>query len=165
MALKAHISSRSLRSPSWSDWHVYSLFLGWAGRTWGRDPFSTSDLWSGTLFLSLSGIFLHSLSLSQSKLTIHPSSSSLLHWYWFSVVFFLPILQTHQSHHLCVCVWVCVSVSVRERESVCVCVSVGGLCKSQYIKGSKERLFIGTQSANFWGNPLCRATKQHLSNN
>ena len=165
MALKAHISSRSLRSPSWSDWHVYSLFLGWAGRTWGRDPFSTSDLWSGTLFLSLSGIFLHSLSLSVK--TDNPPVFIVSPALILIQCCFLSSHSTNSSKSplMCVCVSVCVSVSERERERECVCVSVGGLCKSQYIKGSKERLFIGTQSANFWGNPLCRATKQHLSNN
>ena len=39
----------------------YSVFLGWSGGPWGRGPFNTSDLWFGTLFLSLSGIRLHSL--------------------------------------------------------------------------------------------------------
>ena len=39
-----------------------SVFQGWARRPWGRNPFSTSDLQSGTppppLSLSLSGILL-----------------------------------------------------------------------------------------------------------
>ena len=36
----------------------------------------------------------------------------------------------------------------------------------RHIKGSKERLFIRTktQSANFGGNPVCQASKQHLNN-
>ena len=38
----------------------------------------------------------------------------------------------------------------------------------KHIKGSKERLFIrtqtDTQSANFRGNPLCQTTKRHLNN-
>ena len=55
--------------------HLYTLlfalfarprFLGWAGGPWGRDPFNTLDLCSGTPFLSLSGIRLHSLLLSQN---------------------------------------------------------------------------------------------------
>ena len=45
----------------------YSIFLGWAGGPWGRDPFNTSDLSSGTLFLSVSGIHLHSLLLSRNE--------------------------------------------------------------------------------------------------
>ena len=44
----------------------YSVFLGWAGVPWGRDPFNTSHLSSGTFFLSASGIHLHSLLLSQN---------------------------------------------------------------------------------------------------
>ena len=34
---------------------------------------------------------------------------------------------------------------------------------SKHIKGSKERLFVltETQSANFRGNPLCQATKNN----
>ena len=36
---------------------------------------------------------------------------------------------------------------------------------SKHVKGSKEHLFITTQtqSANFGGNPLSQATKQHLT--
>ena len=49
-------------------------FLGWAGGPWGRDPFSTLDLCSGTPFLSLSGIHLYSLPLSQNR---KPISSPL----------------------------------------------------------------------------------------
>ena len=51
----------------------YSVFRGWARGPWGRDPFNSSDLWSGTLFLSLSlsGIFLHFL---KSKLKTHDFS-------------------------------------------------------------------------------------------
>ena len=45
----------------------YSIFLGWAGGPWGRDPFNTLDLSSGTLFLSVSGIHLHSLLLSRNE--------------------------------------------------------------------------------------------------
>ena len=45
----------------------YSIYLGWAGGPWGRDPFNTSDLWAGTLFLSVSGIHLHSLLLSRNE--------------------------------------------------------------------------------------------------
>ena len=47
----------------------------WERGPWERDSFTTLDLWSGTLFLSLSGSRLHSLLLSKNwKLT-----SSLLH--------------------------------------------------------------------------------------
>ena len=53
----------------------YSVFLGWAGGSWGKDPFNTSDLCSGTLLLSLSGVRLHSLLLYH---TWKPTSS-LLH--------------------------------------------------------------------------------------
>ena len=52
-----------------------SVFRGWAGAPCGWDPFNTLDLWSGTLFHSLSGILLHSLILSQNWKPI----SSLLH--------------------------------------------------------------------------------------
>ena len=41
-----------------------SVFRRWAEGSWGRDPFTTSDLWSATL--SLSGNPLHSLLLSQN---------------------------------------------------------------------------------------------------
>ena len=40
-----------------------SVFLGWAGGPWGRDPFDTSGLWSRTLPLSVR----HSPSLSSFK--------------------------------------------------------------------------------------------------
>ena len=43
-----------------------SVFLGWAGGPWGRDPFNTLDLCSGTPVLSLAGIRFHSLLLGQS---------------------------------------------------------------------------------------------------
>ena len=43
---------------------------------WGRDHVNTSDLWSGTLFLSLSGICLHSLCSFKPKLKTHPFSSA-----------------------------------------------------------------------------------------
>ena len=43
-----------------------SEFLGWAEGPWVRDPFNTLDLCSGTHLLSLSGIHLHSLLLSQN---------------------------------------------------------------------------------------------------
>ena len=53
----------------------YSVFLWWAGGSWGRHPFNTSDLCSGTPFLSLSGIRLPSLLLNQNW----KPTSSLLH--------------------------------------------------------------------------------------
>ena len=74
------LSSLSLR---------YSVFLGWAGGLWERDPFNTFDLRSGTLILSLSGIRLHSLTL---ELKTHLFSSA----FW-SVIFFLLILPTHHQ--------------------------------------------------------------------
>ena len=58
-----------------------SIFLGWAEGPWGTDPFNTLDLCSGTPFLALLGIRLHSL---KSKLKTHLFSSA----YW-SVI--LPI--------------------------------------------------------------------------
>ena len=58
-----------------------SMFLGWAEGPWGRDSFSALDLWSGTSFLSLSGIHLHSS--FKSKLKTHLFSSA----YW-AVIFF-----------------------------------------------------------------------------
>ena len=67
-----------------------SVCLWWAGGPWGRDPFNTSDLWSGPLFLSLSGIRLHSL-LSQNW----KPTSSLLHADLSFFLFF--IVPTH--HH------------------------------------------------------------------
>ena len=58
---------RSLRSAS--DTPIFR-FLRISRRTLGRDPFNTSDLWSGTLFLCLS--------LSSFKSKLKPTSS-LLH--------------------------------------------------------------------------------------
>ena len=68
-----------------------SVFIGWAEGPWGRDPFNTSDLWSGTLFLSLSGICLHSL---KSKLKTHHFSPA-----YCSVVFF-SLYQPKVQHNL-----------------------------------------------------------------
>ena len=51
------------------------MFLGWAGGPWGWDCFNILDLWYETLFLSLSGIHLYSLT---SKLKTHLFSSA----YW-----------------------------------------------------------------------------------
>ena len=36
--------------------------------------------------------------------------------------------------------------------------------RSKHINGLKERYLLGQKSANFWGNPLCQATKRHLNN-
>ena len=71
--------------------------------TLGRDPFSTSDLWSGTLFPSLSVRHLSSLSFFKSKLETHLFSSAC----W-SVVFFPLILSPITGN---ACIW-----------SVCACV-------------------------------------------
>ena len=68
-----------------------SVFIGWAEGPWGRDPFNTSDLWSGTLFLSLSGICVHSL---KSKLKTHHFSPA-----YCSVVFF-SVYQPKVQHNL-----------------------------------------------------------------
>ena len=65
----------------------YSMFLG---GPWGRDPINKRDLWSGTLFLHLSGIRLHSLLLCQKW---KPISSA----YWSVVTFFPLILPTHHQ--------------------------------------------------------------------
>ena len=65
-SLLTSLSLLSLRS---------SVFWGWARGPWERDPFNALVPSSGTLFLSLLGIPLHSLLLSQ---TPNPTSS-LLH--------------------------------------------------------------------------------------
>ena len=69
----------------------YSVFLGWAGGYWGRDPFNASDLWSGTLFLSVG----YSLSLSsfKSKLKTHLFFKYTDLLFVVSVVFFLPFFS------------------------------------------------------------------------
>ena len=78
--------------------------------TW--DSFNTSDLWFGTLFLSLPGIHLHSL---KSKLKAHLISSA----YW-SVLFFSCYQPTTSNACIwCVCMCVCVFCV-----SVCLCVYV-----------------------------------------
>ena len=92
-----------------------SVFLGWAG-PWGRDSFSLSDLWSGTLFLSLLGILFRSLLSKNRKPT-----SSLLHTdLSFSFSFYQPqpITSNVRRCNVCVCVCVCLSVCL----SVCLCV-------------------------------------------
>jgi len=81
---------------------------------WGRDPFNTLDLCSGTPFLSLSGIRLHSLLLSPNW---KPISSPLHHDTDLS--FYQSITSNACICSVCVfvvCVCVC-SVCV-----VCVCV-------------------------------------------
>ena len=62
--LHLYSPSRCLRSAAIL---ASSVFLGWADGHWRRDPFNTLDLCSGTPFLSLSGIRLHSLLLSQNR--------------------------------------------------------------------------------------------------
>ena len=72
------------------------------------------SLWSGTLFLSLSGIQLHSLLLSQNW----KPTSSLLHtdlsFSFFS--FYQPIISNACICSVCVCVCVCTCI--------CVCMHV-----------------------------------------
>ena len=95
-----------------------AMFLGLAGGPWGRDPFNTSDPWSGTLLLSLSGILPHSLLLSQNW----KNTFSLLHtdllFSFFS--FYQPITSNACICSVCVCVFVCVYVCVCECVFVCL---------------------------------------------
>ena len=78
---------------------------------WGRDPLNTSDLWSGTLFPSLSGIHHYSLLLSQNWNPI----SSLLHT---DLSFSSRCTNQSLVMHRCICsvcgMW----------ERVCVCLRV-----------------------------------------
>ena len=85
-------SSCSLRSTS-DTWIIRVPRMGRRAR-W-RDPFSTSDLLSGTLFLSLLGILLHSLLLSQHW----KPTSSLLH-IDLSLSFLFPFYQPVTSIYL-----------------------------------------------------------------
>ena len=76
----------------------------------GRDPYNTLDLCSGTPFLSLSGIRLHSLLLSQNWKHI----SSPLHT---DLSFYQSITSNACICSVCVCLAVCVCVS----GCVCAC--------------------------------------------
>ena len=69
-------SSSSSSSGGYQRIFGYSVFLGWTGGPWGRNPFNTSDPWSGTLFLSVR----HSASRSsfKSKLKSRLFSSALI---------------------------------------------------------------------------------------
>ena len=112
----------------------FSVSQGCAGGLLGRDPFSISDLSSGTLSLSLSGMPLHSLLQSHNW----KPTSSLLHTD-LSFSFFC-FYQTHDKYacvfavRVCVCVCVCLCVCVRAcvwcvplhaiYVLVCVCVCV-----------------------------------------
>ena len=51
-----------------------SVFLGWAAGPWGRDPFNTLDLWSGTPFLCQQFVF----TLFSCKIKFSSSSSLFL---------------------------------------------------------------------------------------
>ena len=97
-------------------WRHPSVFLGWAVGPWGRDPFNALDPCSGTPFLSMSGICLHSLLLSQNWKPI----SSLLHadLSFSSSFFFITSNACICSACVCVCLW-CVSMCAKK--SVCVC--------------------------------------------
>ena len=92
-----------------------SVSLGWVGGPRGRDPYNTLDLCSGTPFLSLSGIHLHSLHLSQN---------------WKHISFPLHTdLSFYQSitSNACICsVCVCLGVCVR------ACMCLGGVCDEMY---------------------------------
>ena len=97
------------------------MFLGWAEGPWGRDPFNTLDLCSGTHYLSLSGIRLHSLLLSQNwKLISSPLQTDLS--------FYQSITRNacicSECVCVCVCACVCVSGCACRCASVCVCVCV-----------------------------------------
>ena len=87
----------------------FSVSQGCAGELLGRDPFSISDLSSGTLFLSLSGMPRHSPLSSQNR---KPTSSLL------PTDFSLACFCFHQTYDYYACVfagWVW---------GVCVCVCV-----------------------------------------
>ena len=115
-----------------------SMFWRWAGGPWGRDPFNTSDLWSRTLFLCLSGILLYFLLLSQNW----KPTSSLLHTD-LSCCFFLlifspfflfsshstntsPVVHVFGSVCVCACVRACMCVPVQAGILACMraCVDV-----------------------------------------
>ena len=81
----------------------YSVFLGKARGPCGRDPFNALGQWSGTLFLSLSGVHPYSL---ESKLKTHLFSSA----YWCSCFLSSPSTNPSPVMHvsvvsLCVHVW------------------------------------------------------------
>ena len=86
---------------------------------WGRGPLNMSDLWSGTLFPSLSGIHLYSLLLSQNWNPI----SSLLHT---DLSFSSRCTNQSLVMHRCICsvcgMWesVCVCVFVWWNECICI---------------------------------------------
>ena len=90
-----------------------SMFLEWAGGPWGRDLFNTLDLCSGTPFLSLSGICLHSLLVSRNwKLSLllcilicHFTNSYMYLWC-------VCVWGGGGGLHTCVCVCVCDEMSV-----------------------------------------------------
>ena len=67
-----HLYSPSHSLHSAADTCIF-VFLRWAEGDQGRDPFNTLDLCSGTPFLYLSGIRLHSL---KSKLKTRLFSSA-----------------------------------------------------------------------------------------
>ena len=67
-----HLYSPSHSLHSAADTCIF-VFLRWAEGAQGRDPFNTLDLCSGTPFLYLSGIRLHSL---KSKLKTRLFSSA-----------------------------------------------------------------------------------------
>ena len=104
-------------------------YTGCAGGLLGRDPFSISDLPSGTLFLSLSDMPRHSPLSSQNW---KPTSSLLPADLWLSFSCF------HQTHDYNACIFaggrggMCVHMCVcggGECLCVCVCVCVvGGMC-------------------------------------
>ena len=86
----------------------FSVSQGCAGGLLGRDPFSISDLSSGTLFLSLLGMSCHSPLSNQNW---KPTSSLL------PTDFSLSFFCFHQTHDyyacvfaVCVWLWVCVYV-------------------------------------------------------
>ena len=88
-----------------------------------RNPFNTSDLQSGILFLSLSGILLHSLLLSQKYIYIMSLLFCILLLH--TDIFFSlnkPITSNACICKVCVCMCVHACVGVKERERVSVCV-------------------------------------------
>ena len=79
----------------------YPMILGWAGGPWGERSFQYIGPVSGTLFLSLSSIRLHSL---HSKLKTNLSSSVYCH-------FLSSHLPTHHQQYIylfCLFLTVCV---------------------------------------------------------
>ena len=121
-----------------------SVSLGWVGGPRGRDPYNTLDLCSGTPFLSLSGIHLHSLHLSQNWKHI----SFPLHT---DLSFYQSITSNACICSVCVCLGVCVRACMCL--GVCVCVwwnvslsIIPCVCHYKYL--SRQKYFVMTEMKN-----------------